>query len=50
MSADVVNFLQWASEPEMEARKTMGMKVMAFLAVMTFVFYLSKRRIWKDLH
>ena len=50
MSADVVNFLQWASEPEMEARKTMGMKVMVFLAVMTFVFYLSKRRIWKDLH
>ncbi len=50
MSYDVANFLQWTSEPEMEQRKTMGMKVMAFLSVMTFVFYLSKRKIWKDLH
>ncbi len=50
MSYDVANFLQWASEPEMEQRKTMGMKVMAFLTVMTFLFYLSKRKIWKDLH
>jgi ubiquinol-cytochrome c reductase cytochrome c1 subunit len=50
MSVDVVNFLQWASEPEMQQRKTMGFKVMGFLAVMTLVFYIAKRRIWKDLH
>jgi ubiquinol-cytochrome c reductase cytochrome c1 subunit len=50
MSADVVNFLQWAAEPEMQMRKTMGLKVMGFLVVMTLVFYIAKRRIWKDLH
>jgi ubiquinol-cytochrome c reductase cytochrome c1 subunit len=47
---DVVNFLQWAAEPEMEMRKRMGIKVMIFLAVMTGIFYAVKKRIWKDLH
>jgi ubiquinol-cytochrome c reductase cytochrome c1 subunit len=47
---DVVNFLQWAAEPEMEERKQMGIHVMLFLAVMTVFFYLVKKRIWSDLH
>ena len=47
---DVVNFLQWAAEPEMEARKSMGIKVMLFLGIMTTFFYLVKKRIWSDLH
>jgi ubiquinol-cytochrome c reductase cytochrome c1 subunit len=47
---DVVNFLQWAAEPEMEARKSMGIKVMLFLGIMTVFFYLVKKRIWSDLH
>ena len=46
MSIDVVNFLQWAAEPEMEERKRMGMKVMVFLIIMTTFFYLAKKRIW----
>jgi len=46
---DVVNFLQWAAEPEMEERKHMGVKVMLFLAVMTGVFYVAKKRIWSQL-
>ena len=50
MAKDVVNFLQWAAEPEMEQRKTMGLKVLSFLAVMTVVMYLVKRKVWKDLH
>jgi ubiquinol-cytochrome c reductase cytochrome c1 subunit len=50
MAKDVVNFLQWVAEPEMEHRKSMGLKVTAFLAVMTVIFYLTKRRIWKDVH
>jgi ubiquinol-cytochrome c reductase cytochrome c1 subunit len=50
ISRDIVNFLQWAAEPEMEARKRMGIKVMLFLAVMTGVFYVAKKRIWSDLH
>jgi ubiquinol-cytochrome c reductase cytochrome c1 subunit len=50
MSRDVVNFLQWTAEPEMEHRKSMGLKVMIFLAIMTFIFYLAKRKVWKDIH
>lgn len=47
---DVVNFLQWASEPEMEERKFMGVHVMLFLTAMTTFFYLVKKRVWSDLH
>ena len=50
MTSDVVNFLQWAAEPEMEMRKRMGIKVLIFLGVMTGVFYAVKKRIWKNLH
>ncbi len=46
IASDVVNFLQWAAEPEMEARKEMGLKVLAFLFVFTVLFYLAKKRIW----
>lgn len=49
MSYDVVNFLQWVAEPEMQERKSMGMRVMIFLAVMTVVFFIAKRRIWKNI-
>jgi ubiquinol-cytochrome c reductase cytochrome c1 subunit len=47
---DVVNFLQWAAEPEMEQRKSMGIHVMLFLLIMTVFFYLVKKRVWSDLH
>lgn len=45
---DVVNFLQWAAEPETEHRKSMGLKVLVYLAVFTLLFYLAKKRIWKN--
>lgn len=50
MSADVVNFLQWAAEPEMEARKQMGIKTLMYLAIFTVFMYVAKRNIWKKLH
>ncbi len=49
MSKDVVNFMQWAAEPEMEARKSMGLKVMLFLLAFTAFFYITKKRIWARL-
>lgn len=49
MSRDVVNFLQWAAEPEMQARKEMGLKVLVFLFILTIVFYISKSKIWSKL-
>ncbi|NBX02964.1 MAG: cytochrome c1 [Alphaproteobacteria bacterium] len=50
MAKDVVNFLQWAAEPEMEARKQTGLKVMLFLFVFTAFAYIAKRNIWRKLH
>jgi ubiquinol-cytochrome c reductase cytochrome c1 subunit len=49
-SKDVVNFLQWAAEPEMETRKQMGIRVMLFLVIFTGLFYVAKKRIWRDVH
>lgn len=46
---DIVSFLQWAAEPEMEERKRMGIKVLLFLGIMTAFFYVAKKRIWSQL-
>jgi ubiquinol-cytochrome c reductase cytochrome c1 subunit len=50
MSQDVVNFLQWAAEPEMEHRKSMGIKVLFYLVVFTGFMYVAMKRVWKKLH
>ncbi len=50
MSRDVVTFLQWAAEPEMESRKQMGIKVLIYLAIFTVFMYFAKRNIWKKIH
>ena len=48
MARDVVSFLSWAAEPEMEQRKQMGVKVLFYLLILSAVLYLSKRKIWKN--
>lgn len=48
MSKDVVNFLQWAAEPEMEARKAMGVKVVIFFLVFTGIFFWAYKRVWRN--
>lgn len=47
---DVVTFLAWAAEPELEERKRMGVKVILFLLLLTGLLYVVKRRIWADIH
>ncbi|ACT69529.1 ubiquinol-Cytochrome c reductase, cytochrome c1 [Neorickettsia risticii str. Illinois] len=49
MAFDVVNFLQWASEYEMEYRKRLGLKVMGFLSILLVLSWVSNKRIWKDI-
>lgn len=48
MEADVVAFLTWASEPKMQERKTMGIKVMAFLFVLSLLLYAAYKHLWRD--
>ena len=50
MARDVVTFLSWAAEPEMEARKEMGVKVVLFLIVLSGLLYAVKRKVWRDVH
>lgn len=47
MAVDVVNFLQFVAEPEMESRKKMGIRTIIFLAITTLLFVIAKRMIWK---
>ena len=47
---DVVTFLTYIANPEMEQRKQMGVKIVLFLCVMTVLTYLVKRRIWSAVH
>ncbi|GFZ86578.1 cytochrome c [Rickettsiales bacterium] len=49
MAFDVVNFLAWAAEPKMEQRKKTGLKVIIFLSIMTILFIIIKKDIWRDL-
>jgi len=50
ISRDIVTFLAWAAEPELEERKKLGLKVMIFLGLLTFMLYGLKRKIWAKLH
>lgn len=46
MAKDVVTFLAWTAEPELEARKKMGFKVLIYFIVFTILMYFLKKRIW----
>ena len=46
MAQDVASFLQWAAEPEMEARKRLGVKMILFLIILLGLAYATKRKIW----
>lgn len=47
MSRDVTTFLSWAAEPELEERRRLGFAVVLYLLIMTAVFGLAMRKIWK---
>lgn len=50
MAKDVATFLNWAAEPELDARKSLGLKVLGFLFILSVLLYALKRQIWKDVH
>jgi len=48
MVADVSTFLAWVSEPELETRKRLGIKVILYMLVLTGFLYAIKRRVWAN--
>jgi cytochrome c1 len=46
-ATDVATFLQWAGDPHMEARKRMGLVVLAFLIALSLLLYLSYKAVWR---
>jgi len=46
---NVAEFLTWASEPHMEARKRMGWRVLLFMLAFVFIMYGAKKSIWSRL-
>lgn len=49
LARDVTHFLSWASEPEMNERKNMGVKVILFLIFLTALLYAIKKKVWRNL-
>lgn len=47
---DTVNFLDYAGEPDQLLRRAMGIWVVLFLLVFTWLTWLVKREYWKDVH
>jgi ubiquinol-cytochrome c reductase cytochrome c1 subunit len=47
---DIVNFLDYVGEPEQDHRRHLGVWVVLFLLVFTWLTWLLKREYWKDVH
>jgi ubiquinol-cytochrome c reductase cytochrome c1 subunit len=47
---DVATFLTFASNPEMEQRKHIGVRIVGFLALLAGVTYAVKKQVWSDVH
>ena len=45
---DIVNFLDYISEPIKRERQQLGIRVIGFLLVFLLISYMLKREIWKD--
>ena len=50
LSEDVVTFLAWSAEPELEIRKSIGIKVILFFIIVGFLFYLMKQKLWREVN
>lgn len=46
---DVTNFLVWASEPDQHSRKMIGLGVLAFLLLLSFLAWKLNKNYWKDI-
>ena len=49
IAKDITSFLAWTAEPELEERKSLGVKTLFFLILITIMLLGVKRKVWKDL-
>ena len=49
MIGDLVNYLQWMAEPVQTTRKNVGLGVLLFLAVLSFLTWRLNAAYWKDI-
>ncbi len=49
VAKDVTSFLAWTAEPELESRKSLGVKTLFFLILITIMLLGVKRKVWKNL-
>lgn len=47
---DITNFLEYAGEPAALKRQAIGIWVILFLVVLSFLAYLLKQEYWRDVH
>ena len=48
MAADVTHFLAWAADPKLEQRKETGLMTIIYLLILSFLLFLSYKRVWRD--
>jgi ubiquinol-cytochrome c reductase cytochrome b/c1 subunit len=49
-SQDIAAFLMWAAEPKLDQRKRTGFQVMIYLIVLGALLYLTKKKVWSEVH
>tara|TARA_Y100000590_G_scaffold468352_1_gene650834 strand:- start:1354 stop:2106 length:753 start_codon:yes stop_codon:yes gene_type:complete len=49
LAEDITTFLVWSAEPELEDRKSLGLKVLIFFIIAGLLVFITKNRLWKDI-
>ncbi len=50
LANDLVNFLVFIGEPHQQERRSLGIFVLLFIALFTYIAYLLKKEYWKDIY
>ncbi len=48
MAKDVSEFLMWAADPKMEARKSLGLSVMIYLLILAVLSFFAYKEVWRN--
>ncbi len=48
MASDIVQFLAWAGDPKMQARKNLGFATFLFLFIFSILLFMTYKQVWRD--